>query len=137
MPKIVDGYPIVFGLSFTDVQYFTEENDHNPWVIPKCSHCIMGRVRGEYRDPNSSSGHLVCEYCNGTGYAHPPVPVKMFSDTHEESVVACNSVGHLRCPHCGVGFKFYDRRAFSGKRHTCGHKLILNTSACLTRCTVR
>lgn len=129
MPEIIDGYPVRFGLSFEDEQYFTEENDHNPLVIPKCPHCIMGKTAGEYRGPNESMAHTRCEYCNGTGHIHPPVPEKIFAETSDPIEVSCNKAGYLRCPKCGTSFKYYDKRIFSGKRHTCGQKLTIDTSA--------
>ena len=129
MPEIINGYPVKFGLTFQDKQYFTEENDHNPLVIPKCPHCIMGKIAGEYFGHNITQGHIRCEHCNGTGYAHPPLPERMFTEETNAIEVSCNKAGHLHCPKCGWGFKYYDKRIFSGKRHTCGQKLIIDTSA--------
>jgi len=128
-PKIVEGYPTRFGLCFRNKEFFTEENDHNPMVIPNCSHCIMGRTAGTYGGPNRSNGHGLCVQCHGTGVAIPPIAKPMFENNSPAIPVSCNAHGFLRCPSCGFGFKYYDDRIWSGKRHSCGQRLIIDTSA--------
>lgn len=128
-PKLIDGYPTQFGLSFENEEYFTEENDHNPLVIPNCPHCIMGKTAGVSRGPNRSHAHSLCETCHGTGIATPPIPQLRFDCDSNEMDVACNKTGHVRCPQCVIGFKYYDKRAYSGKRHNCGQKLNIDRSA--------
>lgn len=128
-PKVINGYPTKFGLSFENIEWFTDENDHNPLVIPNCPHCIMGKRGGEYRGPNRSIAHQRCESCDGSGVDSTEEPIRLFDNEFTPEKISCNKVGHVRCPKCGIGFEYYDKKAFSGKRHNCGQKLVINTKS--------
>ena len=126
---LIDGYPKAFGLSFQDREFFTDENDHNPLVIPNCLHCVMGRVAGTAGGPGQSHGHTTCPKCNGCGHVVPAVPSRLFSNDSPPIPVSCNEYGFTRCPACGLGFKHYDSRVWSGRRHSCGQKLLVQGAA--------
>jgi hypothetical protein len=132
MHETINGFPIKWGLNFLCGQYFTEKNDHNPLVIPYCPHCIMGRSAGQFNEANKSQGHVICEHCSGSGNLTPPIPVLLFENNSEPIKVSCNPAGFLRCPYCNLGFKYYDKRVWSGRRHSCGQKLVIETSAHIT-----
>jgi hypothetical protein len=129
MHKTINGIPIKWSLNFECSEYFTEENDHNPLVIPNCPHCIMGRKAGPSKGVNESQDHVICEHCSGSGNLTPPIAAPLFKNNSESIKVSCNAVGFLRCPCCNNGFKYYDKRVWSGRRHSCGQKLIIETSA--------
>ena len=127
--KIIDGYPVLRNLSFENEEFFTEENEHNPMVIPNCPKCIMGKTAGMSNTSNKSQGHILCESCGGSGILTPPVAKLMFENNKPPLKVSCKVSGFLHCPKCGTGFKYYDKRVWSGKRHACGQKLEIDTMA--------
>lgn len=127
--EMIEGHPLRKFLTFVRNEFFTEENDHNPLVVNSCPKCINGRTAGEYQGPNKSCGHGRCEECDDTGVSTPPAIELMFTNNNEPISMSCNTYGFLRCPNCNQGFKYYDKRVWSGVRHSCGQKLIINTAA--------
>lgn len=103
---------------------FTEENNHNPYVLASCPQC---RGRGKYDTFQKSSSGVVqtlneCEACNGTGVVPEIEP--FFNNDNEPVPVAANADGWIKCPNCGWRFTITDKHAWTGLRHMrCGQKL--------------
>jgi len=88
---------------------FTDENDHNPWVLEDCPTC-----EGHNRD---------CESCGGLGTSGEAV--RYFQNDTPAQPAILREDGWLRCPGCARRFATYDRRRWTGLRHTtCGQKIL-------------
>lgn len=103
---------------------FTEENNHNPFVLASCPHC---HGRGRYDTYLESSSGVVqtlhqCEACSGTGVS-PEIEL-YFKNNNEPIPVAADADGWIKCPNCGRRFAITDKHAWTGLRHTrCGQIL--------------
>ena len=103
--------------------YFYDTNDHNPNIATSCPECSE---RGFIR--TLSKGDTSCEKCNGYGYLE--IERKLFELTffdkrQRKKKVEPNRNGVVKCPYCTKTFKISSNQHWSGLRHTCGQKLIL------------
>jgi hypothetical protein len=52
--------------------------------------------------------------------------VPFFTNENPSVRVTPNPAGNVHCPHCGKGFPITSNQFWSGLRHTCGQKLLLD-----------
>jgi len=123
----VDGVPIARSLTLRDAQFFTDENDHNPAVIPDCPHCIRGKLPYLWGN-RPIAGHARCPHCHGTGTLTPAVPSPLFANDSAPIHVQRVGLGSVACPSCGRAFSTTDLRVWSGRRHVCGQKLVIDAT---------
>jgi hypothetical protein len=113
-------------------ELFNSENDHNPTVARPCLHC---NGKGFYRTGVGSARHdRTCEECHGVGAFEETA--QFFEDERLPIPVTPNSVGSVRCPNCSKIFPITSNQYWTGLRHECGQKLVLEVSnawKCWTR----
>lgn len=120
---------------------FTSENDHNPFVAaicPKCGGCgeSIGLVPADYNfnllidDPEAGDSvvgwHVDfggCPRCNGSGVIDEPA--RLFNNDKPPETVRANANSVARCPNCGLRFSTKVRGIWTGWRHCCGQRLIV------------
>ena len=105
---------------------FTDENDHNPWVLQDCPAC---RGSGKHCHHNiSRSGETyslgLCTSCGGSGVTGEVEPY--FPDDAPGIPACADDSGWITCPTCDWRFALRDKRAWTGSRHLqCGQKIIV------------
>ncbi len=101
--------------------YFSDENDHNPFVIPICPEC-----RG-FGYKQSLGKMDTCPLCLGLGILPEAQP--LFEDADRSvHITYIEQDGRVTCPKCGIRFSLETKKLWSGKRHLtmcCGARLLL------------
>lgn len=103
---------------------FSDENDHNPLVLERCSRCSgRGQVDIYQRHNDAETWSLeVCPLCSGEGTTEEIVP--FFENQSPAIDVEANNENWVKCPLCGWKFSVQDSSVWTGRRHKrCGQKL--------------
>ena len=112
-------------VGFAPKSLFTDENDHNPSVMPDCPRCHgTGRACEHLADADGAEVHAfdTCGDCGGAGHLPGAKPERMWPEGIEVIDVSANDAGWIRCPCCGKSFK-ESGQTWTGRRHRCGQKL--------------
>ena len=103
---------------------FTEENDHNPYVLASCPQCCGHAKYDTFQESSQGVVQTLheCDACNGTGVVPDIEP--FFENDNEPISITANADGWIKCPNCGWRFTITDKHAWTGLRHMrCGQKL--------------
>jgi endogenous inhibitor of DNA gyrase (YacG/DUF329 family) len=104
-----------------DPGVFTAENDHNPFVAAVCPECHgLGRWAVNEGGIHHDFG---CPRCNCSGVIDEAV--RLFAENKPPALVEADLDGRTRCTHCGVRFRISDPAVWTGRRHSCGQRLIV------------
>ncbi|AKQ66237.1 hypothetical protein A176_003149 [Myxococcus hansupus] len=105
---------------------FTDENDHNPWVLEDCPQCRgLGKVCHEGEGLAWQESCSACEERGTTGEV-----VRYFLAPGPAVTVAVDSHGWVTCPRCERRFSTQSLDHWTGRRHrTCGQALMLDGMA--------
>jgi hypothetical protein len=111
---------------------FNDDNDHNPFVARPCLRC---NGKGFYRTGLGSARHdKSCETCDQVGAFEEKIPY--FANEAPPIRVTPNAVGAVSCPACRKNFPVTSNQYWTGLRHQCGQKLLLegeNATKCWTK----
>ena len=102
---------------------YTDENDHNPWVLEKCPHCHGTGKNCSFVEAEMTYYHDICSNCKGERFTGELI--RKFSNESVPAEATTTVDGWVRCPGCGRAFKLSNSASWSGRRHiTCGQKII-------------
>lgn len=105
---------------------YTDENDHNPWVLENCPGCNGAGRNCRFVEAERAHYTYICSTCDGTRYTGELV--RKFDNNAEPVEASPNAHGWVTCPGCGVGFKVTSKDSWSGRRHLgCGQKIFLTS----------
>jgi len=125
MPLTQHGYFYYLGCLSNDIA-FSDDNDHNPIVARVCPKC-NGQPKLIYeRFRNGTAIDRCCSRCQGLGVVDEPGGY--FSNDEPVQTVRPNSHDFLQCPACRIHFNYRDPKVWTGRRHICGQKIILDLS---------
>ena len=106
---------------------FTDENDHNPFVLQDCPYCQGTGLFCE--EHHTLKGECIadlheCPYCDHTGITGE-IERYFDNDTPPIEVIPYQKEW-VACPICGKKFCLHDANVWTGYRHTtCGQRLVI------------
>ena len=107
---------------------FTDENDHNPFILEDCPNC-HGQGEVDIYRPQDDGGYYLldeCPVCSGSGTTEEIVRYHDNSPGNDAPIidVKTNSEGWIKCPCCSWRFTIKDPEVWTGSRHKrCGQRL--------------
>ena len=103
---------------------FSDENEHNPWVLEDCHSCQGRGTHCHERDGVASLEP--CAACDGRGTSGDVVRYFDCEPSWPGVEVAVDAHGWVTCPRCQRRFSTRHRDTWTGRRHlTCGQALML------------